>query len=141
MPSKHHAADRNGSFLSRPFCSAPSFVAPLCQQLNVHMGARSPGAGSRVQTFSGRSRRADRGAPRLSGGGTVIEKGQLASCRSGCELTGEIWSEGLPEEKGMLGEMALHRTRALVAGKQGQDEGTARNKEATHGEGGGEGGG
>lgn len=36
--------------------------------------------------------------------GTVIEKGQLAYSRSGCELTGEIWSWRLPEEKGVLGE-------------------------------------
>lgn len=33
--------------------------------------------------------------------GTVIEKGQLAYSRSGHELTGEIWSWGLPEEKGV----------------------------------------
>ncbi|CAG01162.1 unnamed protein product [Tetraodon nigroviridis] len=36
----------------------------------------------------------------------AIEKGQLASCTSGCKLTREIWSQGLPEEKRMLGEMA-----------------------------------
>lgn len=40
----------------------------------------------------------------------------------------------------MLGEMALNRTRALMAGKQGQDEGTHRNKEAPRGDGGGWGG-
>lgn len=48
--------------------------------------------------------------------GTAIEKGQLASCRSGCKLTGEIWSRGLPEEKRMLGEMA-NAAQALLAGK------------------------
>lgn len=36
--------------------------------------------------------------------GMVIEKGQLAYSRSGRELTEEIWSWGLPEEKGFLGE-------------------------------------
>lgn len=39
--------------------------------------------------------------------GTVIEKGQLAYSRSGRELTGEIWSRGLPEEKGVLGEISI----------------------------------
>lgn len=55
--------------------------------------------------------------------GTVIEKGQLASCGSGCELTGEIWSQGLPEEEGMLGGTA-NDARVLAAGKQGQGEET-----------------
>ncbi|CAB1440367.1 unnamed protein product [Pleuronectes platessa] len=39
--------------------------------------------------------------------GTVIEKGQLAYSGSGCELTGEIWSWGLPEEKGVLREICV----------------------------------
>lgn len=39
--------------------------------------------------------------------GTVIEKGQLAYSWSGRELTGEIWSWGLPEEKGVLGEISM----------------------------------
>lgn len=39
--------------------------------------------------------------------GTTIEKGQLASCRYGCELTGEIWSWGLPEEKRIKGEISI----------------------------------
>lgn len=40
---------------------------------------------------------------------------------------------GTARGEGMLGETALNRTQALMAGKQGQDEGTYRNKEATHG--------
>lgn len=39
--------------------------------------------------------------------GTVIEKGQLAYSRSGCELTGEIWSWILPEGKRVLGEISF----------------------------------
>lgn len=39
--------------------------------------------------------------------GTVIEKGQLAFSRSGRELTGEIWSWGLPKEKGIWGEISI----------------------------------
>lgn len=59
----------------------------------------------------------------------AIEKGQLASCRSGCKLTGEIWSRGLPEEKSMLGETA-NDAQALLASKQGQGEITHGGKEA-----------
>lgn len=77
--------------------------------------------------------------PRGALAGTAIDKGQLASCRSGWEPTGEIWSQGLPEETGMLGGMALNRSQALMAGKQGQDEGAHR-KEAPHGVGWGGGG-
>lgn len=74
MPSKLHAANKNGSLLPWTFCCAQSFVALFCQQLNVHMGACSPGTGRQVQTFSGRSRRADRRAPRLSGWGRWLRK-------------------------------------------------------------------
>lgn len=38
---------------------------------------------------------------------TVIEKGQLAKSRPGSELTGEIWSWGLPKEKGLLGNISI----------------------------------
>lgn len=38
---------------------------------------------------------------------TVIEKGQLAYSGPGRDLTGEIWSWGLPEERGVLGEICI----------------------------------
>lgn len=76
------------------------------QELNVHMARCSFGTGRQVQLFLAEIAQWIE-SPMAFWLGTVIEKGQLAYSRSGHELTGEIWSWGLPEEKGILGEISI----------------------------------
>lgn len=76
------------------------------QERNVHMARCCFGTKRQVWLFLAENvQRIE--SPMALWLGTVIEKGQLAYSRSGCELTGEIWSWILPEGKGVLGEISF----------------------------------